>query len=66
MSIVANWDVIRKSENRMANRIDPDETVHYPSHLDLYCLQRYMFWSVGLKEITYFFCCFCFVLFFFV
>ena len=37
--------------NRMANIVDPDEMAHYePSHLDLHCLQRYMFWSAVLKE----------------
>ena len=34
----------------MANNVDPDETVHYkPSHLDPHCLQRYPYWSVGMK-----------------
>ena len=34
----------------MANSIDPDETGrNEPSHLGLHCLQRYMFWSVGMK-----------------
>ena len=34
----------------MANSVDPDETAHYePSHLDLHCLHRYLFWSAGLK-----------------
>ena len=32
--------------------MDPDETAHYePSHLDLFCLHRYWFWSAGLKEL---------------
>ena len=36
----------------MANIVDPDETARYePSHLDLHCLQRYVFWSTGLKEL---------------
>ena len=27
-------------------------TAHYePSHLDLYCLHRYLFWSAGMKEL---------------
>ena len=31
-------------ENRMANSVDPHETVHYePAHLDLYSLHRYLF-----------------------
>ena len=30
--------------NRMANSEDPDEMAHYePSHLDLHCLQGYMY-----------------------
>ena len=34
----------------MANSVDPDETArNEPSHLDLYCLQRYLYWSVGMK-----------------
>ena len=39
-----------KNENRMANRVDPDEMAHNkPSHLDLHCLQKYQLWSAGLK-----------------
>ena len=38
-------------KNRMANSVDPDETARYkPSHLDLHCLHRYLFWSARLKE----------------
>ena len=34
----------------MTNSVDPDEMAYYePSHLDLHCLQKYRFWSVGLK-----------------
>ena len=34
----------------MAISADPDETAHYePSHLDLHCLNRYLYWSVGIK-----------------
>ena len=34
----------------MANSIDPDETAHdEPSHLDLYCLRRYLYWSAGMN-----------------
>ena len=34
----------------MANSEDPDEMAHYmPFHLDLHCLQRYQYWSAGLK-----------------
>ena len=36
--------------NRMANRADPDETArNEPSHLDLHRLQRYIYWSAGMK-----------------
>ena len=39
-----------KIKNRMANSVDPDKTAHYkPSHLDLHCLQRYLYGSVGMK-----------------
>ena len=39
-----------KIKNRMANSVDPEETAHCePSHLDLYCLHRYLFGSTGLK-----------------
>ena len=38
----------------MANRVDPDETAHYePSHLDLPCLQRCLYWSVGMQEVKH-------------
>ena len=29
----------------MANSVDPE-----PSHLDLHCLLKYLFWSAGLKQ----------------
>ena len=33
--------VLVKNQNRMANRVDPDETAHdEPSHQDLHCLQK--------------------------
>ena len=36
----------------MANCVDPDENAHNrPSHLDLHCLQRYLFWSAGMKQL---------------
>ena len=36
----------------MANSVDPDETARYePSHQDLHCLQRYLYWSSGMKEL---------------
>ena len=36
--------------NKMPNSVDPDETAPYePSHQDLHCLQRYLYWSIGLK-----------------
>ena len=37
----------------MANSVDLDETAHYElSHLDPHCLQRYLFWSAGMKRLT--------------
>ena len=46
-SIVANKDVSRKSKT-IPNSVDPDETALYePSHLDLHCLQKCPFISVG-------------------
>ena len=40
-------------QNRMANDVDPDEMAHYePSHLDLPCLHKYLFLSIGLKGLT--------------
>ena len=40
-------EVSVKINNRMANNVDPDETARYElSHLDLHCLQRYLYWSV--------------------
>ena len=44
----------------MANNVDPDEAARYePSHLDLHCLQMYIFlyWSVGMKDSIYFVDC---------
>ena len=39
-----------KNPNKMASSADPDEMAHYePSHQDLHCLGKKMFWSVGLK-----------------
>ena len=39
-----------KIKNRMATRVNPDKTARYePSHLDLHCLHRYLFWSARLK-----------------
>ena len=53
MFIIASR-VLAKKENRMANNVDQDETANYePSHLDLRCFKRYMFWSAGLKGLTY-------------
>ena len=47
-SIVANRGFNKKINIRMANSANPDEMARYePSHLDLYCLQRYMYWSAG-------------------
>ena len=49
-SISANSSFSQKPNNGMANRVDPDERARYePSHLDLHCLQRYMYWSVEIK-----------------
>ena len=37
----------------MANNVDPDETTRYePSHLDLHCLQNYLYRSTGIKGLT--------------
>ena len=41
-------------KNRIANSADEDETARYePSHLDLHCLQRYLYWSVGMKRLNF-------------
>ena len=33
--------------------VDLHKTVRYePSHLDLHCLHRHLFWSSGLKRLT--------------
>ena len=33
--------------------VDPDETGrHEPFHLNLYSLQRYLYWSVGIKVLS--------------
>ena len=42
-------------KNRMVNSVDPDEmTCFKPPQMDLHCLDRYMFWSAGLKERKWF------------
>ena len=34
----------------MANSVEADKMAGYePSHLDLHCLHRYLFWCAGLK-----------------
>ena len=39
-----------KNHNSIANSVNPDETAQYePSHLDLSCLGRYLYWTAGLK-----------------
>ena len=46
-----------QNNKRMADSADPDETTRYePSHLDLHCLQRYLYWSAALKGLTSFNC----------
>ena len=38
------------NQKQNGKQLGPDETVHYElSHLDLHCLQRYLYWSVGMK-----------------
>ena len=38
----------------MANNVDPDEKACYDtSHMALHCLQKYRFWSAGLKGLTH-------------
>ena len=38
-------------KSRMANSVFPDEMAHYePSHLDLHCLEKYMFWSYRVER----------------
>ena len=42
----------KKKKRKIPNSVDPDETArHEPSHLDLHCLQMYLFLSIGLKEL---------------
>ena len=44
--------------HRMVNSADPDETGRSePFHLDLRCLQRYMYLSAGIKELRKRFVC---------
>ena len=44
-----------KFPKRMANSVDPDETAcNEPSHLNLHCLHRYLFWYVRLKGLNNF------------
>ena len=40
----------------MANSLDPDKTACYePYHLDQHCLQSYLSWSLGMKELSHIF-----------
>ena len=44
--------VSAKNQLGKTNSVDPDEMACYmyePSHLDLYCLQRFLCWSTGMK-----------------
>ena len=45
-SIILNRDLV-KIIHRIVNSVDTDET----THLDLYCLQRCLYWSTGFKEL---------------
>ena len=39
--------------NKMASSVNPGEMSHYePSHLDLHCLHRYLYLSIGLKGLN--------------
>ena len=35
----------------MSNSVDPDETAHEPSHLDLCCLQKYIIIACGSERV---------------
>ena len=36
----------------MANNVASDETARdEPSHLELHCFQKYLYWSAGMKEL---------------
>ena len=40
----------KQSQERKTSRVYPDETFIYePSHQDLHCLQRCMYWSAGME-----------------
>ena len=44
---------MREKNKTKKNNVDPDKTACYKlSQLDLLSLQRYLFWSVGLKGLT--------------
>ena len=47
--IVTNTDFSHKSTTEWQT-VDPDGTAHYkPFHLDLHCLQGYLYWSAEMK-----------------
>ena len=47
-TVTSYWGSKLEIENILANNVGPDETAHYePSHQNLCCLQRYLFWSAG-------------------
>ena len=49
-ALLGQLSLKRKEEKtNKQNSVDPDETTHEPSHLDLHCLHRYMHQSIGLE-----------------
>ena len=52
MTIDIKWWFQSKIENIMANSVGHDETArNEPSHQDLHCLHRYLFWSARLNGV---------------
>ena len=41
-----------KLKDRMSNSVDPDETAHEPSHLDLCCLQKPFIIASGSERVN--------------
>ena len=55
MSIMAIGISQNPKTIKMPNSVTSNEMAHYePSYLDLHCLQRYLFWSAGMKGWLFF------------
>ena len=53
--IAANRGFSQIINKSVANSVDPDEMARFePSHLDLHCLQKHLYWTAGMKKLIRF------------